>query len=872
MITRHLNLNKNFTRLIRQFSTQNICFNEKSPTTSPEIELPYDKSKRIFLKPGQIRNRKRKSNKTKLTSPPSSSSILRQSIKQPPKVNLNIFSEIYENKLNSVNEDGDLFKHIASFKPFEKTIGLKRFDNLKKNLDDSFTKTQLLKYVNNLTTSKKLTKKTTKNDLIEKLILNYWKINKSTDSKSISNEIILNNRVFDLTPEERFLIEPIRSKFLKNLVNSLNLNLNFTNTKLIVSGMTSNLNFFEAELVSFKNNLKYEEITIPNFINLNDLNFGRISKTSSVFFKEIQNNKYQIIANSLSNIDLAKRLISWSIDKNPHVKTTYFNEDQMDNRTCIPYLNNDIWSWYDKQFQYYHISKDTVDDKKPGRLFGNEIIFEKFDKMNDNHLNSKHLDDLIDTNLSLKFEEPNADDYVDKSISDDILNMFKGVKPSNHAESEFNLDKVIQNRANSANLNSDNDPKHLNLEELRHELGKFSEQEYDPNEFPDVSNLIVDVEGQDQNKNNDQIIDNLRTELGAYGEEDSSLGLFDDLLEDTDTFTTTPASVVEEPKLQPVKEHPISERVNKFDSQFTDDQIKTIYDKLNDTSFTNDLKGTSKESELYSAFTIQFGSLLLKKPKLNNDLLPPPLKVTTSENNQYKLLTNVPFLKDQVINLPVLYNNGTQIFTNKVQINLSPSIFKNSDLKDVNKYPSIEIQVELNDWGQLKLESLKILSIESMNQVDVFCPNMIYDLRISKLSIGDLLQPQGTIQQIESQKDDNSIDDNYKMFQNQPDLINFLKNSNLNFSSNSKSKINVPNSVNLQINGVNVIYDFLHLTYETDLNFEFAGNKEIILSIIEGGSLNGKTFEILIGENGNLNEKEFKTFINDAIQFLNELS
>ncbi|KAI5956220.1 SLS1 [Candida jiufengensis] len=874
MIIRHSHTIRRYHNLIRQFSSQTICSNQKpSTTTIDDLELPYDKSKRIFLKPGQIKNRKKKNNNNN----PKSASILRQSTKQPPKVNLNIFSEIYENKLNNPkNEDDDLFKHIASFKPFEKTIGVKRFENLKKHLDDSFTKTQILKYLNNISTTTKFNKRTTKNDLMDKLILNFWKINKSSDSKLSINEIILNNRVFEISPQQRFLIDPKRSNFLKNLITSLNLKVKYTNSKLIVSGLLSSLNYFEAELVQFKNNLKVEEIELPSFANIKELNFEEISRNSSVFFTPLPKNKFQIFANSENDINVAKRLISWSIDKNPHIQTKIFNEKELQNVQFIPFLNNEVWSWYDKQFQYYNIFRNK--DLKPGLKTGNEIIFEKFDKMNENFLNSKQLDDLVDHKLLLNVDNSNENEFVDKSISDDILNMLKGSSTNEAAidDDKFNLDKVLENREKSAN-STDINENHSNLEELRHELGKFSEQDYDPNEFPDVSNLIVDVEGQGKVQNNDKILDNLRTELGAYSkdDDDSSLGLFDDLLEDSDKYGTN-SILPEEPNFQP-EEPPIS-KSNKDVEQhvFTNTEIDDLYNKLNNTSFTEGLNGTSKDSESYSAYTTQFGSLLLKTPKLDTNLLPPPIdsaNLDSTDKNQYEFLTNEPYLIDQAINLPILYNNGNQIFTNKIQIKLIPSIFNNQN-QDYSNYPPIEIQADLNDWGQIKLETLKILSIESMNQYNVLCPNLINDLKISKLIIGDLLYPQKPVKQSKETetKSSDEVDEQYQAFKNQPDLINFIKNSNLNFNSKSKSKINLPNSINLNINGTNIIYDFLHILYKTDLNFEFNNNKELILSIIEGGSLNGQKFEILIGENGNLSKTEFKKFLNDSIQFLKEIS
>ncbi|MCE4861289.1 hypothetical protein LZB40_09975, partial [Campylobacter jejuni] len=69
-----------------------------------------------------------------------------------------------------------------------------------------------------------------------------------------------------------------------------------------------------------------------------------------------------------------------------------------------------------------------------------------------------------------------------------------------------------------------------------------------------------------------------------------------------------------------------------------------------------------------------------------------------------------------------------------------------------------------NDWGKIKLETLQVLSIEAINNCYVAMPHMALDLQVSKLIIGDLLQPQ-----MESQIA-NGIS-----FDNQPNLSKFLE-------------------------------------------------------------------------------------------------
>ncbi|CCG24359.1 hypothetical protein CORT_0F01310 [Candida orthopsilosis Co 90-125] len=843
-------------------------------TSTIDKEVPTKKSKRIFLKPDQIKNRKKRNN-GKWTH-----STSRQS-RTVPKVDLALIQELYRKNNNlsnsSTDEDGDLFRYIETFKPLESKIGSKRYEKLAKEVYNAFKKNQIVNYINYYRSKNPdlppLKTRQNKSQIIEALFTQYWKI--TEQESKLSNEELLSSRVIELTPAQRFLLDPKRSKFIHNLIAS-NIKVQLGKTKLSISGLDSELDYIEAELVQMNNQIKWEEIDLSSIKNgqKTALDFDEISIASSSYFKDLGDGKFKIMSNTQADIDTAKRLILWALDYNPHIQTLFFNKQAIEGAQLLPYINEDVWPWSDKHAQYYSL---FYKDRKPG--IDSDLVFEKFDKMNDKILKLESLEELVDQRLALKSDK---DSFIDEAMSDELLDIFKYIgtgkkepvgghkltdprdislqstketESNENSQKKFDLEKIIKNRKESA-TSTNNHEQHLNLEALRHQLGNF-EEDLNLEDFPDVSNLIVDMDKQ----TSDEVLELLRTELGVFAENDGSefiedaSGPLDSVEGPQQTHKSSDNSVIapansssddQVSSVQLVKQTPLS-----------DEQIGDLYSHLNDLLFAKGLQGASREVEPYSAYTIQFGSLLLKQ---NKDSLsePDPSHLSRARPDQFRFLTSIPFIKDLATSLPILYN-GNQTFTNKMQIRLVPSIYQNFNSLDpqtLQDYPPIEIQADLNDWGKIKLETLQVLSVEAMNNIYVAAPQLALDLQVSKLIIGDLLQPQM------KEHKQNGIS-----FDNQPNLSKFLENSQLSFGG--QVKIKPSSSIELCVNGKFIKYDFVHLTYKTDLMFDLNG-RELCLSIIEGGAFGGKRFEIMLGD-GELSKDEFAKFFRDAVQFCSKI-
>ncbi|KAI5949117.1 SLS1 [Candida theae] len=887
MLIRHSLRQKPRSAPIRSFSfTCSLRNNLDSPVIEPASssqEVPNEKQKRIFLKPNQIKRRKRRDS-GKWSSSTSSTSPTQPAQRQPraaAKVDLALIQELYrKNKsvLNSsTDDDGDLSRYIETFKPFETNIGSKRYDKLTKEIDNAFRKNQIISYINNYRAKNPglppLKSRQNKRQIIEALFSHYWKITKQ--ASNFSDDALISSRVIELSPAQRFLLDPKRSRFTRNLIAS-NFKVQLSKTKLAVSGLKSELDNIEAEVVKLNNQILWEIIDL-SFINKErrrDLDFGEVSFASSSYFQDFGNGRFKISANSQSSIDTAKRLISWALGHNPHIQTFFFNKEAIKGAQLLPYVNDGVWPWNEKHAQYYTLFHR---DRKPGS--GSEMVFEKFDKMNDKFLKSKSLDDLVDQKLALKSDN---NSFLDEALSDEILGMFKSIRPKQEESSSkqdeidgdtadtaphlnivgeqtvlakgFDLDKIVKNKQES--LSATNlDDQHLNLEALRHELGTF-EDDLKPEDFPDVASLIVDAEKQTA----DETLEILRTELGAFAEDEGSAAI--DSSQKSESFSN---SVEENHEIQNSNDTSLSipaksplhglDRLKHWN--LSSERIDQLYTVLNDLSFANGLPGSSRKTEPYSAYTIQFGSLLYKQEK-TSQTEPTSSQLLSANSDKFSFLTSIPFIKDLATSLPILYN-GNQTFTNKMQIRLSPSIYHSSSNVDpqvLQEYPPVEIQADLNDWGKIKLETLQVLSIEAMNNVYVAAPRLATDLQVSKLIVGDLLHPQ--------------MEDRAQSgvsFDNQPNLARFLEDSQLSFAGHVKIKPS--SSIELCVNGKFIKYDYVHLTYKTDLMFDLNG-RELCLSIIEGGNFGGKRFEVILGD-GELSKDEFAQFVNEAIQFCSEV-
>ena len=222
--------------------------------------------------------------------------------------------------------------------------------------------------------------------------------------------------------------------------------------------------------------------------------------------------------------------------------------------------------------------------------------------------------------------------------------------------------------------------------------------------------------------------------------------------------------------------------------------------------------------------------------------------------------TEIPFIHEKVLKLPLYDSEGEQIDTTVdnhtyyAQIKLLPSPFNKSN--SYLEYPPIEFWFDIDERESVKKDTLQVLCITNDQISNVSVPQSITDLKFVKSQMTNLIDGYRT--------DDNWLKD-------QPGIREFLMNAKLNF--NGQEKIFVPDYVDIKLPGSKepVRYDYITMCHRKQLDLRYHG-RLVTYAVIEGGSLGGSTSEvIMVGNADELNEEGFNSLVSDAISFAKDL-
>lgn len=137
------------------------------------------------------------------------------------------------------------------------------------------------------------------------------------------------------------------------------------------------------------------------------------------------------------------------------------------------------------------------------------------------------------------------------------------------------------------------------MEDLRKELGTFSNEDVDVSEFPNIAKLVEDFENADSSKQPDNL-ENLRKELNQFAETEESKDINFDVIDKLIELETDQGVLSSESLDTDISEH------------LTKQQIDDLYENVSDLTFTSDLNGVNEENIVSSAYTLQFGTLVMK--------------------------------------------------------------------------------------------------------------------------------------------------------------------------------------------------------------------------------------------------------------------
>lgn len=198
------------------------------------------------------------------------------------------------------------------------------------------------------------------------------------------------------------------------------------------------------------------------------------------------------------------------------------------------------------------------------------------------------------------------------------------------------------------------------------------------------------------------------------------------------------------------------------------------------------------------------------------------------------------------------------------QIQLVPSPFDNADHQ---KYPPVEMWVELNERFRADIDTLSMVLVQGENHSMIGLPQEVLDINISCQSTSNLLdagpsrsERGNTIEEILAE-----TTSRYSRFDAQPGLSEFLDGSKLDFSGNTAPSIHP--HIDLRIGNKTVRYLYVKVNHRKQLEFRY-NNSLVQLSTVDGGNMGGRTTEItFVGDD---TKEGLQHLIADSRKFLEQ--
>lgn len=271
----------------------------------------------------------------------------------------------------------------------------------------------------------------------------------------------------------------------------------------------------------------------------------------------------------------------------------------------------------------------------------------------------------------------------------------------------------------------------------------------------------------------------------------------------------------------------------------------------------------------------------------------------TSASNPKKsiLNTQIPSIKNALKSLPLFEfeQNSTEDYMDSsldvsqdyhsyfAQIKYIPSVFQMQDtesgkrnVSDVSNFlnhPPLEFWFEVDEKDQVKMDTLQAVLIENETNSAVLLPSHSTDLKFIKSSSVTLVDP------------NTSNPTSNDWLSDQPGIRRHLEHAKLDFSGTKT--VRVPDFVDVNLPGSDspVRYEYVSLSYRRHLNYRF-NDKLLQFAVIEGGSLGGRTTElIMVGNEQELDDTDvdvktdseqleresLQGFVQDVTQFVEHM-
>ncbi|RLV91718.1 hypothetical protein JA1_003674 [Spathaspora sp. JA1] len=742
---------------------------------------------------------------------------------------------------------------IENYRPFESKIGTDKYDKISKDIRKAFKVSKLKDYVNEMKKKPEFShieyrkangKRVLKQDIVDTILLDIWKLNK-VDEQLLTDS--LEKRTVPVLAHQQYLLDPERSSLFEEL-KRIGVDAEFRDNALHMSGTEADLNTSEQKLHEVISKFRHREIDVSymeqqyNITGRRVLPLTEIQEAVNVYFEHVEGGRYIVHAKNMRSIILARQLLVWALDYNPHVVNEVYNKSGLYHREFIPFNNDESLAWAERSTNsYYQLIKSKGESH-------NSIFLSKLMKMNDQSMSSNVLTELVDLRM-----EANLTDALNEYDlgSNAESNMLPDIEHNDQNNQVFGSNEVKDL----------NDNQEIELERKAESSEQINEQDASVDQKPSQA---------PQDEEQQIALENITSEHHEAGETTES----ETLLPNTNGSLSQSQEEFETGELEGKDredEEPLTVQLSDF---FSESTIDEVYRQINDTNYTKELKGVPADAIVSKAITASFGNILLKS-QTSDDLFPKLEDVKVNEQSEFKFMTNgIPYINDIVTSLPAIPESPDLPYSTKVHIKFVPSLLNtpdgSTDVSEYIKYPPIEIQANINEFGAAHIDS--VLTVEAEKNVAIPLPNTICDIQLSKVIAGDLLNPQvghePTDEDTEGLLSESKFSSNFERFKTQPGLVSFLEESNLKFKGSGK--VIVRPFIDIYINNEKIRYDLMNMTYRLEIPFAFR-DRMVLLAIIEGGEFGGRKTEVIFGE-GELTKEEFKSFLTDIAQFLQKAS
>lgn len=326
-------------------------------------------------------------------------------------------------------------------------------------------------------------------------------------------------------------------------------------------------------------------------------------------------------------------------------------------------------------------------------------------------------------------------------------------------------------------------------------------------------------------------------------------------------------------------------------------QRDLIYQQLTDFSFRKDLNGVLDSHLEEPVFTVTLGEVLFAKHVKGTRLGIDSPSVESVESRPHMFNTNVTLAFDHALASTTTHHDSSSLDEDphvySLQFKFVPSPFVEEfgddtlqrSLEDQNKYPPVEMWVQLNSQSVPDLETLQIVTVEAEKNALMCFPNAASDMRIGSQITGRLLEDE-----IQAEESDTSLEpdttfesdtgveinsllnattSNYARFGAQKGVVDFLQKSELDFSG--KKPTSIAPWIVLDINGQKVRYDYLNTSYRRELTLRGDNNISVQLGVIDGGRLGGRRLEIRFIGSAGVDRANFDQLLDYSEDFINKL-